>query len=54
MKYDLILANVAKHITLTSDEIRYFISLLNFREVTRNECLLEAEETCSVINYVHA
>jgi len=53
MKHDLILANVAKYITLTSLEVSYFTSLLKFRGVAKNECLLEAGEACNVINYVH-
>ena len=50
MKNDLILANVAKHITLDQDEVHYFTSLLKYREVEKGASLLKEEDvSCKII-----
>lgn len=54
MKNDLILANVAKHITLDQDEVHYFTSLLKYREVEKGASLLKEEDVCTTLSYVHS
>ncbi len=46
MSYDLILRNIAKHITLTEKEQEYFVSLLLHRKVKKKEFLLQEGQVC--------
>ena len=47
-----VLSNVRKHISLTSEEEGYFISLLKERVVQRKECIVNAGEACAAIYFV--
>lgn len=50
---DFIISNISRQITLTSDEEKYFISLLRPKELRRKDFLLSVDEICSQINYVN-
>lgn len=54
MLHDLILANVAKHISLTDDEKGYFISFLTQTEVSKKKNILTEGQICKTINFVHS
>ena len=54
MLHDLILANVAKHISLTDDEKGYFISFLTQTEVSKKKNILKEGQICKTINFVHS
>jgi len=51
---DAIIKNIFKHITLDSDEINYFISLLTLKEVPRKTVLLREGQACQYLSYVNA
>lgn len=48
----LILANVAKHVTLLPEEQTYFLGLLQPKTIKRKEFLLQAGEVCRCDTYV--
>src|ERR1044072_4295108 len=52
--HDLILKNVAKHISLTQEEINYFTSHLTYKEVPKKTILLVEGQVCNQLSYVHA
>ncbi len=52
MAYDLILKNIAKHITLNKDEKNHFISLLKQKEINKKEFVLREGQLCKNISYV--
>lgn len=52
MDTDLILKNVARHITLTEEEEDYFCSLLKPRQLTRKENLLRPGEYARCTNFI--
>jgi CRP-like cAMP-binding protein len=52
--HDLILQNVAKHISLTKEEANYFTSLLIYKEVPKKTMLLVEGHVCNQLSYVHA
>ncbi len=54
MKYDSILSNVARYVTLQSEEGHAFTSLLRHREVPRKEFLLKAGQTARHISFIHS
>ncbi|MBN8788924.1 MAG: cyclic nucleotide-binding domain-containing protein, partial [Terrimonas sp.] len=54
MTNDLILSNVAKHITLEKSEVNYFISLLVSKKIPRKTVLLKEGYVCNYLNYVHS
>ena len=54
MLHELILANVAKHISLTDDEKGYFISFLTQTEVSKKKNILTEGQICKTINFVHS
>ena len=54
MDYHLVLQNVLRHIALNNEEIPYFTSLLNYKEVARKEFLLQAGNVAKHINFIHA
>ena len=54
MTYDLILKNIAKHISLDEDEVSYFVSLLKERQVSKRGIILREEEICKEINFVQS
>lgn len=51
-KFNVILRNVSRHITLTSDEERIFRSLLGYRRIRRRQYLLQEGDICRHENYV--
>ena len=44
--FNLILANISKHIELEQSEIDYFISLLKLRKLKKKQYLLQAGDVC--------
>ena len=52
--YDLILKNVAKHISLTGEEAGYFTSLLIYKETPKKTTLLVEGQACNQLSYVHS
>jgi CRP-like cAMP-binding protein len=44
--FELIVANVSKHITLTDDEKEYFLSVLQSKKLRRRQYLVQAGEPC--------
>jgi CRP/FNR family transcriptional regulator, anaerobic regulatory protein len=52
MIHNLILTNIAKHISLDKEEIQHFTSLLEYKEVAKKDCLLKEGQTCKSISYV--
>jgi CRP-like cAMP-binding protein len=54
MLYDLILKNVAKHISLNTEEINFFISLLQQQDVAKKTFILKEGQLCKDLCYVHS
>lgn len=54
MKTDLILSNISKHIILDQVEIKYFVSLLERKELKKKDFLLREGEPCTTFNYVNS
>ena len=52
--YDLILSNIAKHISLSKEEANYFTSLLEFKKLGKKDLLLKEDQICKTINYVNS
>lgn len=52
MKADLILANVAKHVSLEEKEKIFFISLLEYKTIKRKDFHLRAGEICRYSTFV--
>lgn len=52
MKLELILSSVAKHISLTPEEIGFFTSLLKAKKLRRKQFFLEAGEVCDETAFV--
>jgi CRP-like cAMP-binding protein len=52
MAYDLILQNIAKHITLATAETNHFISLLKQEEIKKKTLVLREGQLCNNIYYV--
>jgi len=52
MAFDLILKNIAKHITLNKKEKNYFISVLKEQEIKKKEFVLREGQLCKNISYV--
>ena len=52
--YDLILKNIAKHITLKEKEITYFCSLLESKTIASKEFLLKENQPCHYLNFVNS
>jgi len=50
--YDLILKNIARHVTLSPVEEAYFTSLLLHRKLRKRQYLLQAGEVCRYENFV--
>lgn len=54
MTYDHFLKNVAKHISLDSEEIDLFTSLVSFKELPKKYSILQEGQTAKYIYYVHS
>lgn len=52
--YEPILANVAKHIRLSSEEASTFISFLTVRELPRKSMLLQEGQVCRELSFVQS
>ncbi|MBW4889992.1 Crp/Fnr family transcriptional regulator [Mucilaginibacter sp. HMF5004] len=54
MNHDLLLANVAKHITLTDEEKAYFISLLNVKKLRKKQYLNQEGDIAKGPSFVNS
>jgi len=54
MLHELILNNVAKHVSLNEEEAAFFLSLLQEQEVAKKEFILKEGQVCKNISYVHS
>ncbi len=54
INYDLIVANVGKHIALDEKEILFFISLLKEKHVYKNNFVLQEAQVCQYISFVNS
>jgi len=52
MNVELLLSNISKHISLTSEETGFFISLLNSRSLKPGEFLLREGEVCRYQSFI--
>src|SRR3954463_14748066 len=52
MPHTQILANIAKHISLTQEEIFFFTSLLKEKQVSKKEFILKENQLCKYISFV--
>ena len=54
MSHDLILSNIAKHISLDEEEISWFISIIKQQQVSKKELILREGQICKNISFVHS
>jgi CRP/FNR family transcriptional regulator, anaerobic regulatory protein len=54
MVFGPILNNIGKHIDLEPDEIDFFTSLLQYKQIPKKELLLKEGQPCRTINYVES
>jgi CRP-like cAMP-binding protein len=54
MTFDLILKNIAKHISLDNEEETFFLSLLNSKTVGKKELILKEGQVCRYIYFVNS
>lgn len=54
MTHELVLKNIAKHISLNEEEISYFISFLKQKKISKKNFILKEGQTCNHINFVHS
>ena len=52
MNFDLILSNISKHISLTTEEIDFFTSLLKLKSLAKGDFLLREGEICKYETFV--
>lgn len=52
MSFEAILKNVSRHIKLSSEEEKYFISILKNKKIKRRQFLVQAGDVCRFENYV--
>ena len=52
MTQDIILKNIAKHISLDENEISYFLSILKEKKYSKKSIILKEGEICRTINFV--
>jgi CRP-like cAMP-binding protein len=52
--HDLILKNVAKHISLTQEEATYFTSMLSYKKAPKKTTLLAEGHVCNQLSFVHS
>ncbi|CAH0175405.1 Crp/Fnr family transcriptional regulator [Chryseobacterium sp. Bi04] len=50
----LILKNISRHISLSGQEISYFISLLKEKKVQKKELILKQQQVCKEISFVQS
>ena len=51
---DLILQNIAKHITLEKEEATYFLSLLELNVIKSKAYILKESQPCNYLNFVNS
>jgi CRP-like cAMP-binding protein len=54
MAFGSILGNIGKHVSLEADEVAFFTSLLQYKEIRKKELLLKEGQFCKTINYVES
>jgi len=54
MTHNLILKNIAKHITLDKEEENYFTSQITGKAVAKKTLLLKEGQACRYLSYVHS
>jgi CRP-like cAMP-binding protein len=54
MSHELILKNIAKHITLSQEETNYFSSLTTYKEIPKKTNLLTEGQACKYLYFVHS
>jgi CRP-like cAMP-binding protein len=54
MTYDLILSNIAKHISLDKEEIARFISVIKQQQLSKKELILREGQVCKNISFVYS
>ena len=54
MSHDLILSNIAKHISLDEEEISWLISVIKQQQVSKKELILREGQICKNISFVHS
>jgi CRP-like cAMP-binding protein len=54
MTPDLLLNNIARHISLDKEDVRYFTSLLKQEGIPKKSFILKEGQTCRNISYVHS
>ena len=52
MSFDLLISNISRHISLTAEEIEFFISLLKSRSIANGEYLLREGDVCRFESFV--
>lgn len=52
--YEVVLTNIAKHISLSEEENNYFVSLLKELKLVKKQHVLEEKQSCRYINFVHS
>ena len=52
MNFDLLIANISKHISLSAEEIEFFTSLLKSRSLASGEFLLREGDICKYESFV--
>ena len=52
MNYDLLIANISRHISLTTEENEFFTSLLNSKSLKAGEFLLREGEVCKYESFI--
>lgn len=48
-----ILSNIARHVSLTDEETSFFISLITCKILPKKSWLLQADQECRYLSYVH-
>jgi len=52
MKFELLLSNISRHISLTEEETNFFIDLLNSRSLKTGEFLLREGDVCKYETFI--
>jgi CRP-like cAMP-binding protein len=52
MPHHIILQNIAKHISLNEEEVSYFVSLLEEKQVSKKSMVLKEGQVCKEISFV--
>lgn len=53
-KYNLILKNITKHIFLNEEEIAYFCSLLELKDLSSKQFILKETQPCQYLHFVNS